>query len=117
MQPAFVAKLKKSIDKIDELIAKLDNSKMNCDDNKLIIDEIKIDAALAKHAYKLGIARIETQSTKIADIPKERRKILAEELEKIIPVYKEIWLKKNREGGLKDSTTDFNNLLKIYNKK
>jgi len=114
MQPAFAKKLQKSIDKIDELAAELDNTKMTCKNGDLIIDEIKINATLAKHAYKLGIARIETQSTKIADIPYEKRKILAHDLEKIIPEYRRIWLKRNREGGLKDSTADFNNLLKIY---
>ena len=114
MQPDFAKKLQKSIDKIDEITAELDNAEMTCGDGDLIIEEIKINAAIAKHSYKMGIARIETQSTKIADIPYERRKILAKELEKIIPEYREIWLRRNREGGLKDSTADFDNLLKIY---
>jgi len=116
MQPDFVKKLQKSIDKIDVLTAELDNAKMASEDGNLIIDEIKIDAAIAKHSYKMGIARIETQSTKIVDIPYERRKILAKELEKIIPEYRKIWLRRNREGGLKDSTSVFDNLLKIYKK-
>ena len=114
MQPDFAKKLQKSIDKIEEITAELDNTEMTCKDGDLIIEEIKINAAIAKHSYKMGIARIETQSTKIADIPKERRKVLAEELEKIIPVYRRIWLERNRKGGLKDSTIDFDNLLKIY---
>ncbi len=110
----YIEKFQLSMDEIDVLIAELDNAKMKCDDADLIIEELKINAALAKHAYKLGIAWLETKAPKVADIPYEKRKILAHDLEKIIPEYRKIWLKRNREGRLKDSTADFDNLLKIY---
>ena len=114
MKTVSVRNLQNSIKEIDSLIDELDNSKMDCEDADLIIEELKNNAALAKHSYNLGIAKLETQSSKIADIPIDRRKILTKELEKIIPKYRKLWLKRNRTGGLKDSSGYFDSLLQLY---
>ncbi len=114
MKSISVKKMQNAIAKINCLITELDNVKMDCKDADWIIEEFKNNAALAKHSYNIGIAKLETQSSKISEIPIERRKLLADELENIIPEYRRLWLRRNRPGGLKDSTQYFENLLQVY---
>jgi len=109
-----VKSLEKTIKKINDLTAQLSNSDMQCDDAKQIIAEIKIGTALANHGYKMAIIRLKTKSEKVEDIPEKYRKKLAAELQKIIPEYKKIWLKRNRKGGLNDSIRNLENLLNAY---
>jgi len=117
MKLVSVEKLQKSKEKIDCLIAELDNAKMTCEDADWIIEELNNNAALAKHSYNLGIAKLETQTSKVSDIPIERRELLSKELEKIIPEYRKLWLRRNRPGGLSDSDGYFERLLQIYRTK
>lgn len=107
--------LNKSIEKLDFLARKLSSSEMKCDDAKLIKAEIKNGVALAKHAYKLAIIRLKTNSQTVENIPKRYRKKLADELKKIINEYKRIWGERNRPGGLDYSVQQLHNLLKLYN--
>ena len=109
-----VKSLENTINKIDDLTAQLSNSNMQCDDAKQIVEEIKIGTALANHGYKMAIIRLKTKSEKVGDIPEKYRKKLAAELQKIIPEYKKIWLKRNRKGGLNDSIRKLEGLLNAY---
>jgi len=109
-----VKSLENTIKKIDSLTAMLSSSEMKCDDVELIKSEIKNGAALAKHAYKLAIIRIKTKSKTVSDIPKKHRAELAGELKNIISNYQELWLKRNRTGGLNDSLNSLQRLLKLY---
>ena len=109
-----VNSLKKTINKINDLTSQLSNSNMQCDDADEIIAEINLGAKLANHGYKLAIIRLETKAKTVKEIPKKYREKLADELQKIIPEYKKIWLKRNRKGGLNDSVTKLNNFLSSY---
>jgi len=62
----------------------------------------------------MAIIRLKTKSEKVGDIPEKYRKKLAAELQKIIPEYKKIWLKRNRKGGLNDSIRKLEGLLNAY---
>ena len=114
LKSVSVKKLQNSIKKIDELITELNYTKMDCEDADWIIEEIKNNVSFAKHSYNIGIAKFETQSSKIVGIPINRRKILTKELEEIIPEFRRLWLQRNRPGGLKDSSGYFENLLQNY---
>ena len=46
-------------------------------------------------------------------LPKAARAQVAAELEPLIPVYRELWLERNREGGLQESAGSLEGLLAI----
>jgi hypothetical protein len=87
---------------------------MKIADKQLYIDEIHHAAAMLRHACKLGIAQLQTESRLIRDIPQAKRKHLAAELRNIIEEHERIWLKRNRIGGLSESESRLKRLLEIY---
>jgi hexosaminidase len=99
---------------IDEVISALPQARMNRPDARQISDEVSNAAALLRHACSLGIARLKTGDGKISSIPKKVREELAVDLEKIISEHKRLWLLRNRKGGLADSTSRMEKLLKLY---
>ncbi|WP_299556392.1 family 20 glycosylhydrolase [Seonamhaeicola sp.] len=100
---------------IDDVVSRIEKSKMGCRDKQLYIDEVKQAAALLRHSCNLAIAQLQTESKLTKDISKSKREALAVELENIIKEHKRIWLKRNRIGGLSDSAARLENLLKVYN--
>jgi hexosaminidase len=112
LDPALKADaLHATIERIDAVMAPLDNAAMNRPDADLIKGELRMTADLMRFACRLGIARIETNAENIAAIPQERRNVLAAELEAILPEFRQLWLARNRSGGLKESTGHFEDLI------
>ena len=105
---------KKTIEYIDEVIKDLDEVRMDRPDADLIIKEYRNAAKLLKHAAKQGIERVKTKDFKVSSISKDIRNELAKELDEIIEEYKDLWLQRNRIGGLKDSIERFERLKKAY---
>ena len=68
-----------------------------------------------RHACRLGIARLQTESREIVSIPLEMRQVLARELKEIVVEYRRLWLSRNRPGGLADSVGRMERLLAILN--
>jgi hypothetical protein len=55
-------------------------------------------------ACHFGIARLEAgEGSKVSVIPRERRIELAQQLANLIARHRDIWLQRNRPGGLDDS--------------
>jgi hypothetical protein len=109
-----VETLNKTIDAIDQLLSQLNKVKMKCTEDQLFIDEIRNNAAMAKHFARIGIARITSQAESISAIPKNLRTELAQDVKPIIPELRRIWMQRNRPGGLSQTAGVFENLLKIY---
>lgn len=117
LDPALKADaLHATIERIDAVMAPLDNAAMNRPDADLIQGELRMTADLMRFACRLGIARIETNAENIAAIPQGRRTALAAELEALLPEFRQLWLARNRSGGLKESTGHFENLADRLNR-
>lgn len=89
---------------INEALKILDLAKPLSKDGQIIITEVKQAAALAKFGIHLGLARLDAPERKTKNIPLEVRKKLATELKELIISHQEIWLLRNRPGGLQDSS-------------
>ena len=76
-----------------------------------VIEELEWCAALMRTACRLGLARLEVPSSRIADIPPVQREALAEELREHAVRRRELWLRRNRPGGLDDSMARFERLI------
>lgn len=105
--------LQKTIAYIDQVTAELPKAKMDRPDAALIAKEFQMSAALMRLACNIGIARIEAGNVGTAQVPAETRHRLAAELQPLIPEFRQLWLARNRSGGLKDSAGRFENLLTI----
>ncbi len=103
--------LQKTIAYIDAVMAQLPNARMARADAHVVKREFEMTAALMKFACRLGIARIESGYGSINRIPAEKRLALADELESLVPEFRQLWLERNRSGGLKDSAGRFENLV------
>lgn len=107
-------KLEQTAAYIAQVMVSLEQSSMNVSDSNLIKEELTCAAKILKHSCHLGIARMNAPNKEIAEIPKARRAELAKELESLVIEFKRLWLIRNRQGGLTDSTAKFEKLLKYY---
>ena len=102
---------------LNKVMETLPKAKMGNPEAELIAAELRNDFALVRHACLLDIARIETGGEVPSQLPKRVKRQLASDLKKTISDFKKLWLVRNREGGLAESTTKMENLLKEYEKK
>ncbi|MFB9056756.1 family 20 glycosylhydrolase [Mariniflexile ostreae] len=89
----------------------LTKAKPTAVDSKIIIEESNQAAHLALFGINLGVARLKAKGMKTENIPKSTRQELANELKDLIENHKTIWLVRNREGGLSDSSSKLEDLL------
>lgn len=96
-------------------LEELHKAKPTSDDAEIILKEIELASQLALFGADLGIERLKAKEMKTENIPKQKKLQLSETLDDLIEKHKEIWVIRNREGGLKDSAEkleDVSNLLK-----
>jgi hexosaminidase len=108
-----VENLQATIAHIDEALARLDSARMRCDDAELIKAEYRMNAAMAKIACRLGIARVQAGGVPTSKLPKEVRAPLADDFEALIPEYRQLFLQRNRSGGLKESAGIMENIVAL----
>lgn len=94
----------------------LAEAKPQSEDSVIIIEETEQAANLALHGIHLGIARLYAKDKATENIPKEVKAELIAELEPLIENHKELWIVRNRPGGLQNSAGKLENLLNYYKK-
>ncbi len=82
------------MEKFDELESRLTFAKPEIPDASLVKSELANNIAMARHGARRGIAFFE----------KSDRTALRHELQKIIRNHEELWLARNRLGGLRESS-------------
>lgn len=106
--------LQETIAFIDRVMDESPKADMARPDASLIVEEFKMTAALMRLACRIGIARIEAGGVTTSKIPAAARSELAAELAPLLPEFRQLWLARNRSGGLKDSVGRFENLLNVF---
>ncbi len=109
--------LRKTLEYLDKVMAWLPEARMRCPDAELIAKEFRLTAALMGFACHLGLARLEAGGVGTSELGIDVRLALARELERLIPEHRQLWLARNRSGGLKDSSARLENLLAILRSK
>ncbi len=98
--------LEQTLEYIDGVMARLDNTDMARPDAALIKREFAHTARMLKHGAKRGLLQLgDTSCTKQA---------LLAELDAIEKEYQELWLTRNRPGGLKDSVASLSAARGLY---
>jgi len=95
----------------------LDKAQPKCHDAEIVITEIRHAASLVLFACDLLEARLEAKDGEVVNIAPEKRKQLTVRLRDLIEEHEIIWLKRNRIGGLSDSSGKMDELLKMLESK
>lgn len=101
---------------IEEGLRILEKAAPTSEDAEISVRELQQASELARFGIRLGMARLKAKDKDTANIPKEKRKELADDLEKIISNHKEIWTVRNRTGGLEDSAGKLQDLVDYLRK-
>jgi hypothetical protein len=91
-------------------IAPIRKQKMRRADARLIVDEYECAADMLHHACGLGLLAHEDDPT----VARPLRRKLAANMKRIIAEYRQLWLARNRAGGLPDSVARLEAVLELY---
>jgi hypothetical protein len=98
---------------IVEAIAGLAGSSSDRPDGKLIVDELTTSASLLRILVADARARL-TVDGRITSVPGDVRVRLAAGVDEIIVRHRDLWLARNRPGGLDDSVARLESLRAAY---
>jgi hypothetical protein len=82
-------------------------------DGALVVDELRAAAALVALLCRDARARLEEDGW-LSSVPERRRAELADELRPLIERHGQLWLARNRPGGLYDSVAWLEHLFHCY---
>lgn len=85
-------------------------------DADIIVRELEQAAALAKFGIHLGLARLEAPGKEAKGISAGKKEELISELTRIIKGHREVWIVRNRPGGLNDSAGKLEDVLNYLKK-
>jgi hypothetical protein len=99
---------------LDEISRRLSEATEGQGGSGLEKPELEWVAAMLEFSISLGRARLETgRSLPLAAIPEQRRHDLVQKLEPLIEVRRNLWLLRNRAGGLEDAFARLERLRKL----
>jgi hypothetical protein len=96
-----------SLDDLSDKMSQLDKVRINRLDGELILNEITLTITLLQHACKRALSIHDTSFK--ADYNQMLR-----EIGEIRAGFTDVWLKRNRPGGLADSLARFDTLINAY---
>lgn len=99
--------LTRSLEEIDRCIAPMAEARMARPDAALIKREYLNTARLMRHACRRGLMALNGSSG-------GEREAMAADMREFLAEYRELWLARNRPGGLKDSAARFEQLIEEY---
>lgn len=99
---------------IEQQMAILEATPMQCNDADVIRTEMNQACKLALHACHLALAKLNTRDGYFASLPPSEKIALQNELQQLIENHRTIWLLRNRRGGLADSAAKMEAVLNTY---
>jgi hypothetical protein len=112
-----VENLQKTYDFIDSIYHQIEKSEMNLEEAELIKREFSWGAKILKIACSLGIEQLKLGiDIPINEIDLKKKNQLKTRLTTLIEEFQQIWLKRNRRGGLTDSKKRLEELVALFSK-
>ncbi len=111
LKPMTTASAEAAMAALKDALDRVEKSRMSRPDAELVKKEFSINGAMAMLALELGRERILAGNIGTAQLPAPVKARLAAQLGDIITRYREIWLIRNRPGGLSDSAGRLEALL------
>jgi hexosaminidase len=100
-------------DVVASAMARLDRARPARADGALVVDEVRASAALVDLLIDDARARLRAGGT-IDAVPASQRAHLADRLWPMVDRHRDLWLQRNRPGGLDDSCARLQRLLDVY---
>jgi len=100
-------------DRLAAAVDTLDRARPRRSDGALVLDELRAAAALVALLCRDARERLAADGW-LSSVPEERRRELAADLRPLVHTHRELWLARNRPGGLDDSTAWLEHLLHCY---
>lgn len=98
---------------IEQIKKAIQQADMQCEEAGLIRQEFLLGSEIALLALDLGRARLAAGGVGTEQLPLEKRNALADKIDQLLPEYRQLWLARNRSGGLKDSAGRFEALSSL----
>ena len=95
-------------------ITKLNQANMICPDAPQIYGELLNAAELCRHACRVMKNKLASKDGTLGEISGEERQFLIDDISRIIANHRELWMYRNRVGGLEDSVDKLQKILKYY---
>ena len=106
------------IEKADSALAKniekLQMAHMTCDDASQVYGELLNAAQLCRHSCRLMKNKVLLKDGTLSNIPEEELEFLIDDISRIIANHRELWMKRNRIGGLESSVNKLQRILNYY---
>ncbi len=106
------------LEKVEEhlirAVASLDAAQPRSEDGALVMDELRASAALVSLLTRDALSRLQGDGT-LDSVPAPQRDHFARELASLTEHYRELWLARNRAGGLVRSVAWLEHLIQCYN--
>lgn len=109
-----IVNLSNAKEALKAIIERITESRATANDAQIIRREIENAAKLAIHACNLGIAKLNTKGGNVDSLDVDTKYKLKIELEAIISEHREIWMLRNKIGGLSKSTSYLQEIIKAY---
>jgi hypothetical protein len=87
---------------------------MSCGDARQVYRELVLAAELCRHACRIMKNKVAAGDGTLNHIPEPERRFLITDITRIIAAHRDIWMGRNRVGGLEESTAKLRNILKYY---
>lgn len=107
------AGLEAVLELLDSLLRRTADARIQRPDAELLQREFALTAGMMRHGCRLALARL-TRQAPIEAWPSELRLELAQDLSVLLDAYRRVWLARNRPGGLEDSLSGLEALLRRY---
>ncbi len=102
-----------AIEHLDNNLKTLVNTPTFGDEATLIKTEMTLAVSMAKLSCEIGLDRLNTPTQKLEDISSAKRDELIKKYQRLIEEFKNIWLLRNRPGGLHKSAGHLEKALTI----
>lgn len=99
---------------LEQELAAVAAARPACWDGEQIQAEIDLAGCFARHACRQARAKLDTPNGDIKELPAPLRTELRDELGALIARYRELWVVRNRPGGLSDSAKRLEKILAAY---
>jgi hexosaminidase len=102
--------LHRTLNAIDEAMHPLAQARIVRPDAELIKQEYLLTARLMRHACRRGLLAFETDPAQVTAL----RRALDHDMQELIAQYRQVWLARNRPGGLTDSVARLEKARQAY---
>lgn len=92
----------------------LSKANMACDDADQVYSELLNTAELCRHACRIMKDKVVSKDGTLNGISEEERRFLIKDISRIIAKHREIWIKRNRVGGLEESVGKIKKIQEYY---